>query len=84
VDVCGLYKLEQGMSEGPFPSSLNRPGRCPHRRVRALEFSGHLLRLPPDTASRGGPACDHVHHPLRLFLLHKNAVQTEECGATYR
>jgi hypothetical protein len=41
-------------------------------------FSEYLLRLPPDTPCRGGPACHHVHHSLRLFLLRKNVVRAKE------
>jgi hypothetical protein len=80
ADVCGLHKPEQGMLKGSFPSSFYRLGRRPHCRVRALEFSGRLVGLPPDTPRRGGPACRHVHHSLQMFLLCKNVVWTKECG----
>jgi hypothetical protein len=35
-----------------------------------------ITRYPP----RGGLAHHHIDHPFRLFLLRKNAVQTEEHG----
>jgi hypothetical protein len=34
--------------------------------------------LPPNTPHRDGPAHHHVHHPLQLFLLRENVVQTKE------
>jgi hypothetical protein len=82
ANVCRLHKLEQGMPKGSVPSSMHRPGRGPHCRVRTPEFSRCLLRLSPDPSHQGGSARHHIHHSLRMLLLCEDTVWVEEHGGT--
>jgi hypothetical protein len=62
------------MTEGSFPSPsidqvIDLTARCEPLSI-----------LDAYSRRRGGPARQHVYHSLRVFLLHKNAIQIKERG----
>ena len=47
--------------------------------MRAVEFLGCLLRLPPDQAEPGRPPEDRLHHTIRSLLLPDHDIRLEKC-----
>ena len=78
-DVCGLYRLEQGLPKEQLPPAEDRSDGGFHSRAQAPDFYGCILKVQLDKISKGRPGENCLHHKPWALLLQGDALRVEKC-----
>src|SRR3954469_2154969 len=77
--VYRLHEPQQGLPQRSFRPAKDRSSDRLHSRMRAIEFLGCLLRIPPDKVGPGRPPEDRLHHAIWSLLLPDYDIRLEKC-----
>ena len=78
-NVCPLLGSQQSMSKGSVSFAMHRPSSRLDLRAQNPLLPWCILRVPSNHDERVRPARDIFHQPIRIVLLHHNAVRPKEC-----
>ena len=76
--LCGLHRLEQGVSQGSIPNAQDWSTSRRHVWAPEDELPGCLLGLPPDCLGARGPRKDSIYIPECKLSLRGHAIWIEE------
>src|SRR4051812_590461 len=79
--VYRLHEPQQGLPQRSFCPAKDRSSDRLHSRMRAAEFFGCLLRVPPDKVGPSRPPEDRLHHAIWSLLLpdYDNRLEKSRC-----
>src|SRR3954470_2209645 len=77
--VYRLHEPQQSLPQRSFRPAKDRSSDRLHSRMRAVEFLGCLLWIPPNKVGPGRPPEDRLHHALRSLLLPNYDIRLEKC-----